>query len=679
MQLLSGLLPATLLPILVLSVSAGSVATRVGDINGAREGRGPLREAAIEAAVIKQRMLPNAPSGDYAPTTVPCSAGSGRPTIRKASGLSRNETEWLATRRKSTVEPMLDLLKRANISDFDVTTYINNAANNVSALPNIAIAVSGGGYRALLNGAGFVAAADCRTAGTTDKGGIGGLLQASTYLAGLSGGGWLVGSIYANNFSTVTDLRDGSPGSNVWQFDNPIFTGPKESGISIVNTASYWYDIYDQVSHKSDAGFETTITDYWGRALSYQLINATDGGPAYTFSSISLTPSFSGGQTPFPILVADGRAPGTEIVSLNATVYEFNPYEMGSFDPTTYGFAPVEYLGSNFTAGTVPSNGHCVRGFDQAGFVMGTSSSLFNTFLLNNVSTQSAASDIPSLVVDALEAVLKDLGQNNEDIAQYTPNPFYEFNNETNYSAGTMRLDLVDGGEDLQNIPLHPLTQPVREVDVIFAVDSSADTDVNWPNGTAMRATYDRSLSPIANGTLFPPVPDANTFINLGLNNRPTFFGCDPNNFTLKDGQRAPPLVVYVPNAPYTAMSNVSTFTLEYSDAQRNDIIQNGLNAGSQGNSTLDAQWPTCVACAILNRSLGRTGTAIPQACKDCFERYCWNGTLDDVDKGPYRPTFKIANGTTTTSTTTTGAASRSPAGLFWAVAIIAGLWILAP
>jgi lysophospholipase len=41
----------------------------------------------------------------------------------------------------------------------------------------------------------------------------------------------------------------------------------------------YYNDLYQAVKDKEDAGFNTTNTDYWGRALSYQLVNPTDGGP----------------------------------------------------------------------------------------------------------------------------------------------------------------------------------------------------------------------------------------------------------------------------------------------------------------------------------------------------------------------------------------------------------------
>jgi len=610
----------------------------------------PLLASAEPIRTPVPRALPNNPSGTYAPAKVPCPAS--RPRIRSGrDGLSDEETDWLEVRRKKTIEPIKDLLRRANIPDFDAVAFVNQASrgDNFTNLPNIAIAVSGGGYRALMNGAGFLAAADSRTTDATKAGGIGGLLQASTYLAGLSGGGWLVGSMFANNYSSVEMMRDGVDGSSLWKFEDTIIGGPDESGISILNTADYWGDIRDQVDAKRDAGFEVSMTDYWGRALSYQLVNDRDGGPAYTFSSIADTGRFRRGETPFPILVADGRAPGDTIISLNATVYEFTPFELGSHDPTVYGFAPLKYLASNFSAGVVPSSGSCVNGFDQYGFIMGTTSSLFNQVLLTNVSAM--APGVPDFIVDAFLDIMTSVGEDDNDIAQYAPNPFLGWNPDSNPTADSYHLDLVDGGEDLQNIPLVPLIQPVRAVDVIFAVDSSADTLYSWPNGTALRASYDRSLSPMANGTLFPPVPDANTFINLGLNKRPTFFGCDVANFTVDQGggQTAPPpLIVYVPNAPYTAMSNMSTFGYpSYPDSERNDAIRNGYEAATQGNATLDAQWPVCVACAVVSRSLHRAGAAVPPACERCFDRYCWDGRLDARAVPEYEPDFIIEDRTT--------------------------------
>jgi lysophospholipase len=598
----------------------------------ARDPSPEIGAAEILAAQLLtvKRALPNSPSGGYAPKSVTCP--SERPTIRQATGLSSGEESWIPIRRNKTIDPMSSFLSRMNIPNFDAASYINTHRNNASALPNIGIGISGGGYRALMNGGGFLAAADNRTTNSTEAGGIGGLLQATTYLAGLSGGGWLVGSIYSNNFSSVQALRDGSSGSDLWAFDRSIFEGPESSGISILNTADYFTDLIDQVKQKQDAGFNASITDYWGRALSYQLVNATDGGPSYTFSSISEQDFFTNGDVPFPALVADSRAPGTKVVSLNSTLFEINPFEVGSWDPTTYAFAPLRYAGSNFSAGVVPTDGDCVEGFDQVGYVMGTSSTLFNQALLT-----LNTSALPDIFSTAITAILTDLGDDYNDIAQWQPNPFFNYNNGTNRNAISQELTLVDGGEDGQNIPLNPLIQPFRAVDIIFAIDSSADTTFFWPNGTSLVATYQRSLNAtIENGTAFPSIPDQNTFVNLGLNTRPTFFGCNASNIT---GDA--PLLVYVPNAPYIVQSNVSTFDLEYNNTQRNAIIRNGYEVATLGNGTEDSQWGVCVACAVLSRSWTRTNTDVPQACTDCFNRYCWNGTVDSSTPPEYDPTFK--------------------------------------
>ncbi|KAL3433660.1 lysophospholipase catalytic domain-containing protein [Aspergillus tetrazonus] len=570
---------------------------------------------------ITPRALPNAPDG-YAPANVTCPAV--RPSIRSAASLSPNETRWLESRRKEIVSPMKNLLTRLNITDFDAAAYLDRVSADSSNIPTIGIAVSGGGYRAMLNGAGALKAFDSRTANSTAEGQLGGLLQSATYLSALSGGGWLIGSVFINNFTTIDALQSSD---RIWDLRTNVLEGPDVKHFQLLSTAGYWSDLVEAVHSKKHAGFNTSITDYWGRALSYQFINASDGGPSYTWSSIALMDNFKNGQVPLPLLVADGRNPGELVIGSNSTVYEFSPWEFGTFDPAIYGFAPLEYLGSDFT-----ENGSCVRGFDNAGFVMGTSSSLFNQGLLRLNSTS-----IPETFKKALASILEAVGQANEDIASY-PNPFEGYQGSTAAISASSELNVVDGGEDGQNIPFHPLVQPTRQVDVIFAIDSTANIH-NWPNGKSLVRTYERSLNStgVGNGTVFPMIPDTNTFINLGLNQRPTFFGCDAKNLT-----GPAPLIIYLPNAPYTHMSNTSTFDLSYSYADRDAMILNGYNVATRGNGTVDRQWPTCVGCAILSRSANRTGTALPNACTQCFQNYCWNGTIDSRQPQDYAPALMI-------------------------------------
>lgn len=575
---------------------------------------------------LDNRATDQAPNG-YTPASVDCP--SDRPSIRNGSALSSQERDWLLKRRNETITPIRDLLKRLAIPDFDSDNYLKDVEDDASALPNIGIAVSGGGYRAMLNGAGAVAAFDDRSDGSTADGNLGGLLQSATYLAGLSGGGWLVGSLYTNNFTSV----QASVNSDViWQLGNSIFEGPEQYSL-----LGYYDELFDSVGDKDDAGYQRSLTDYWGRALSYQLVDADDGGPGFTFSSIADDATFSSGKAPLPFLVAVGRAPGETVLNINATVFDFNPWELGSSDPTLSGYVPLKYVGSKFMNGSLPRDEDCIGGFDNVGFVMGTSSSLFNQIILylEDDNNQYVPDDIPGFVVDTLTSVLSALGDDNNDIADWTPNPFRGYNADDNNSANSQRLTLVDGGEDLQNIPYHPLILNERNVDVIFSVDSSADTNGSWPDGQAIMATYERSLEDISEGTSFPAVPGRNSFVNLGLNTRPTFFGCNASNTT-----EPSPLVVYIPNYPYLYPSNISTFQMTVNDSERDAIVQNGYAVATQLNASRDPDWPVCVGCAMLQRSFNRTNTTVPDKCNECFNSYCWNGTYDESEPEPYYPSL---------------------------------------
>ena len=356
-----------------------------------------------------------------------------------------------------------------------------------------------------------------------------------------------------------------------------------------------------------------------------------------------------------PLIVAVERPAGQYLIWENSTVFEFNPWEMGSYDPGNPAFAPLRYVGSRFANGSLPSSEECIAGVDNVGFVMGTSSSLFNQAFLQIAKVEGA----PDFLIRSINATLAQIGEENRDVANW-PNPFFGYNVDGNRNANTTILSLVDGGEDLQNIPLHPLLWSRRSVDMIIAVDSSADTRSHWPNGTALVATYKRSLLGAGNAqnnagaAAFPHIPDQNTFVNLGLNSRPTFFGCDQANMTGPG-----PLIVYLPNAPYTYFSNVTTFDLEFTTEERQQIIYNGYSVATMANASADSRWPVCLGCAMLSRSFGRTKTDVPAACADCFARYCWNGTVNSADPGLYEPSQIVKpSGAALTHSLTTFSAS---------------------
>jgi hypothetical protein len=68
------------------------------------------------------------------------------------------------------------------------------------------------------------------------------------------------------------------------------------------------------------------------------------------------------------------------------------------------------------------------------------------------------------------------------------PSPFTGLNASTYPAAGETQLNLVDGGNAGENVPFFPLLGSARKVDVIIAIDASADTN-NFPDGQEPRHT----------------------------------------------------------------------------------------------------------------------------------------------------------------------------------------------
>ncbi|RAK90711.1 lysophospholipase phospholipase [Aspergillus costaricaensis CBS 115574] len=592
---------------------------------------------------VERRALSNA-ANPYAPVHVSCPAN--RPSIRGAATLSPEEVSWLDTRREKSLSGLKEFFGHVEIGCFDALDYLDTSDS--SSLPNVAIAISGGGMRAMLNGAGALKAFDSRTEGTAAQGQLGGLLQSATYVSALSGGSWLLSSVFMNNFTTISALQD-----TFWDFSSAsILEGP-----ATMEPTDFWGNVTAQVKAKRAAGFTTTDADIWGRAEGYYFLNSSHGGVDIHWSSITKTQAFQHGDMPLPLVVVDGQsfADANDEPGEDKPIYEVSPWEFGTYDNNMYGFAPLEYLGTRFVNGQVPENETCVRGFDSAGFITGTSSDIWNEngadiaatlrAAIGDVSTNTTEGALEvELLSYILEEVMGAVSSNNTATsgpAAYEPNPFYGYNANTSPFANTTRLTVVDGGEDEENIPLNPLIQRKRDVDVIFAIDSNNnDAGYKWPTGESLIATYERTLAGYANDTSFPSIPDGNTFVNLGLISHPTFFGCNSSNMTTPA-----PLIVYLPNHPVTYMSNTTTTDTTFNTTARDAMITNGFNVATQANGTLDNEWTTCVGCAVLSRSFDRTNTPVPAACEQCFQRYCWNGTLDTSTPAVYDPSVIFPSG----------------------------------
>lgn len=206
--------------------------------------------------------------------------------------------------------------------------------------------------------------------------------------------------------------------------------------------------------------------DAYGRAISYDFIGGTEGGNGLTWSNVTTLSAFKSAEIPYPIItLTDTDVPQGECFpSVNNPIWEFGPYEFGSWDQEVNAFYPTEYLGS-----PAPNrwfwwqNSSCIKGFDNAGFFTGISS---DTFVAgNNCATNGTVVPLAGLgqVVNTV------FGGPNVESSPYgiVPNPFYR-----SKRAGKVneRQDLYmqDGGYTGQGIPIFPFIQPERKIDVIF-------------------------------------------------------------------------------------------------------------------------------------------------------------------------------------------------------------------
>lgn len=560
----------------------------------------------------------------YAPRQTSCPDGS---ILRKASKIAQDEKDYILQRHLLTTPALKNFLSSvSNLTDFDADSFFSAATRNIS----IALAFSGGGTRAMLCGAGELMALDNRTSALNEKG-LGGLLQSSSYILGISGGSWLVGTLALNDWITIESVL--RPDLKLWNISDSIFN---PNGVNIFATLKYYNQIGQAVDAKQDAGYATSITDVWGRALSYKFFDPEttyNGGENVTWTSIQKLDSYKNHLMPFPVVLANGRNPGTYIVNLNSTVFEFTPYELGSWDPSLQAFVNLTYLGTALDNGT--SVKQCVTNFDNAGFILGTLSSLFNQIFVRFQKMDG----LNWALKQVLGGILGAFSENDVDIASYEPNPFYNSpygNLDSMISNKT--LHLVDGGEDQQNVPLYPFIQPSRDVDIIFAYDNSGDTSHRWPNGSSLTHTYLRQFGPQGKGTPFPYVPLVDQFLSGNLTERPVFFGCNASklndlvayhNNTVNNTDI--PLVVYMPNSRYTFNANTSTFKTSYERSEVNGIVSNGFSVSTRGNFLADSLWNKCVGCAIIRREQERRGLEQSDECKQCFENYCWDGGIEDT------------------------------------------------
>lgn len=167
-------------------------------------------------------------------------------------------------------------------------------------------------------------------------------------------------------------------------------------------------------------------------------------------------------------------------------------------------------------------------------------------------------------------------------------------------------------------------------------------------SGTTLLTTSQRISSLLSSShQAFPPIPSsAQDFVSTGVNQRPTFFGCNPS-------QTPPeyPLIIYIPNSPpldgslpaskyvlpvysfsfSSSTSSTADFQFSYSSFSTavfiSQAFQNTLGGFQPNNTSPDPNWGYCLQCAALDRARFKLIPALPRSnvCTQCFLQYCYD------------------------------------------------------
>ena len=205
--------------------------------------------------------------------------------VRVGNELNSHEREFLAKRQPKVKRALEKMLARSLDGKF---------------VPNISIVASGGGYRAMLGTIGSLVALENI-----------GLLDATTYMAGLSGGTWAIAPWV-------------STGMSIHNFRKYIQkTIEKDIHVSSLGEAK---NIIDMLSVKLAFDEPITIVDIYGGLLANRLLNHY-GSDAQRVYLSKQAERLANADIPYPIYTAiDAR----QAVAREPHWFEYTPHEIGS-------------------------------------------------------------------------------------------------------------------------------------------------------------------------------------------------------------------------------------------------------------------------------------------------------------------------------------------------------------
>ncbi len=434
-------------------------------------------------------------------------------------------------------------------------------------VPSIALCGSGGGYRAMISFLGALMA--CQDTG---------LLNTSTYLAGVSGSTWLMGSWYTHacNLYSLKDFLKK-------QLDNPIYHGASYTKLMDLLAVKFFY--------KQKA----SLVDVWGALLAKVLLG--DLGEKRHSSFVSQHKDIlATGDYPFPIYTA--ILPLSRYDTRHFWV-ECTPFEVGSIEHQSY--IPSWSLGRKFLAGSSQD----FAPEQTLGFLLGVFGSAFT--ISEEEFLVMYGDQLPSALSQTLYFLSDHTPFGDMRISPaHINNPFYKIDNHELTSKD--EICLLDAGIDC-NLPLAPLLRPERKVDIMIIIDASSDSaDGNELKRVAQYAH--------AQGLPFPAIDFVPTSSSV------YFF----------KGTGKEPLIIYLPliknenfsdfdpQANIAAGGYCSTFNMQYKEHETEELV--GLSYANMRDSTDQikaaiTQWILAKGVKTLDLAASATAAAAQLSQED--------------------------------------------------------------
>ncbi|KAK5853525.1 hypothetical protein PBY51_014670 [Eleginops maclovinus] len=347
-------------------------------------------------------------------------------------------------------------------------------------VPTIAVVASGGGARAMTGMLGSLK-------GLKDTG----VLDAVSYITGVSGSTWAMSTLYQEDNWSQEDM------------DSIISASKEQMTKSVLSAFSYEKLQYysEETAQKEQEGHHVSLIDKAGLILEHLVF-----GKKINSTLSEQQRAVNEGQNPLPIYNAVNMKDGIRGCEPEAEWCEFTPYEVGI--PKYGAFVPSEDFGSQYFLGRIIKKIPEVR----IPYLLGIWSSVFSVsfsklWSLATGTTQSSNNlDEPDYDNGNTQATLNPITDMVRNLSGYLSSRpviaemynfmsglflHWEYNTHSNFLAwkdthpdafpnqltpSDSTLRLVDSGLDI-NIGCVPVLRPERDVDVIICLSYSWDPE----------------------------------------------------------------------------------------------------------------------------------------------------------------------------------------------------------